>query len=401
MPRVPTSYPDVEHRDKTRGRVERAAHSEHAQPTQTDGARRGAPVEISAQRHVQVPLALIADTQLTDLDKMVWIALAARCISSPTCWPARGTIAADVGKSDAHHDTITSSTARLRAAGWLKTTVTFSIQYGKSRTEYEPQGRPVKGKRTPYVAVTNALLDPLYAGKINTKHAATFLALGALRASQRGSRPGQVAEMLKVSAVTLRRHLSVLRGAGLVPPAKVKSDKKAGSVATKKPDRYGQKDLTVSTSSTEIPLNAERSSARAALSPHQGSTNVSAARAQTLPHLVLQALPGQYRTAAPWIRAKLLPIIEDTQAAGISARAIIHAVPALSDQEYALNKTHIPVFRAAVWALRIDCHAGTRCRECGQLGVDRREACEECNPDRPWSAADQAALNASPLRVPR
>ena len=78
---------------------------------------------------------------------------------------------------------------------------------------------------------------------------------------------------------------------------------------------------------------------------------------------------------------------------GASGRAIAYAVPDLHDPDLAAAHRQIPALGAALNRLRTDLRVGTRCADCGQIGGGA-QTCQTCHPDRPWTPADQAAIDA-------
>jgi hypothetical protein len=324
------------------------------------------------------------------------MALAFRCRTRPTCWPGRGTIAADIGRPDAHHNTISAATNRLKATQWTQTRVLFHRVHRKSHTTYTPQRIPTKGDGAAYVEFTDEHQDHLRAGRIDYHQARTYLRLKVLTPHQRTLPVADIAALAGTSPDKLRRHWPVLAALGMLPAHPLISRKTSDSLDARRVDHSTHHGVARTTPSAGTTTNAELPSARAADTGHQRARPDPAARAET-PQEIIGHLPTPWRTAQHWIREKMGPLI-DAVPSRITARAIVVTVTNLGDQQRASMDRQIPTLSDALTALVIDVKAGTRCADCGQI-EGGSELCATCHPDRPWTVQDQAAWDASPLRA--
>lgn len=100
----------------------------------------------------------------------------------------------------------------------------------------------------------------------------------------------------------------------------------------------------------------------------------------------------RYRTAQPWVRKRLVPLAATALAAGFGADAIAgYAVMVITEGRFKPDQ-HIPELRDALRRLNRDAALGTACRSCGFAPGDCPCTPDTAAADRPWTEADQAAL---------
>jgi hypothetical protein len=105
---------------------------------------------------------------------------------------------------------------------------------------------------------------------------------------------------------------------------------------------------------------------------------------------VIAGIP-RYRDAPRWVRRRLVPLAATALAAGFGPDAITgYAVMVITEVRFKIDQ-HIPELRDALRRLSRDAALGTACRSCG-FDPGGCPCTAPAQTDRPWTEADQAAL---------